>query len=100
MSEVELPDDVARAIKVAKQFLLQAFQGEKLENLGLEEVKLDHGREWEITLGFNRTWDHPAGTNAFLQMAAAAARPQRTYKVVKVDLNGPKGISITNRKDD
>lgn len=100
MSEVETPDDVTRAIKMAKEFLLKAFQGEKIENLGLEEVKHDYGSEWEITLGFNRRWDYPAGSNAFLQMAAAAARPHRTYKVVKVDLDGPKGLSIFNRKED
>jgi hypothetical protein len=104
MSEVEStkPDEVTEAIQTAKALLLKAFQGEKLENLGLEELRHEHGRKWEITLGFNRRWDHPPATNSFLQMAAiaAAARPQRTYKVVRVDLDDPEEFSISNRKDD
>ncbi len=98
--EAEKPDEVTRAIRVAKEFLRQAFQGETIENLGLEEVKKDYDSIWDVTLGFNRRWDYPPANNTFLQIAAAAARPQRTYKVVKVDLSGSKGLSITNRKDD
>lgn len=105
MSEAETnkPDEITAAIQVAKEFLLKAFQGEKLENLGLEEVQRNkHDGTWEITLGFSRRWDHPPPNNQFLAMAAAAAaaRPQRTYKVVTVDLSGPRGLSITNRHDD
>lgn len=104
MSEADdKPDEVTAAIQAAKQFLLKAFQGENLENLGLEEVRRStHGDTWEVTLGFSRQWDHPPPNNAFLAMAAAAAaaRPQRTYKVVTIDPNGPKGLSITNRHDD
>ena len=100
MSEArtDKPDEVTAAIQAAKEFLLKAFQGERLENLGLEEVRRSqHGDIWEITFGFNRRWDSPPPNNTFLAMAAAAAaaRPQRTYKVVTVDLNGPKGLSIT-----
>ena len=54
MSEAEAPDDLAQAIKVAKAFFLQAFQGENIENLGLEEVRRNHGSVWDVTLGFNR----------------------------------------------
>ncbi len=104
MSEaVEKPDEVTAAIRTAKEFLLKAFQGEKIENLGLEEVRRNkHDDTWEITLGFSRRWEAPPPNNTFLAMAAAAAaaRPLRTYKVVTVDPNGPKGLSITNRQDD
>ncbi|MGI3776882.1 MAG: hypothetical protein ACRYGC_06255 [Janthinobacterium lividum] len=103
-TEAEKPDDVTAAIGVAKAFLLQAFQGEAIENLGLEEVVpvRPEAGEWNVTFGFNRRWQHPAENNSFLQMAAlaAAARPARTYKIVKVNVHGPRGLSITNRKDD
>ena len=100
MSEarVEELDDVNKAIRLAKAFLLKAYEGETIENLGLEEVRQNHGSIWDVTLGFNRRWDHPQGANSFLQMAALAARPQRTYKLIQVDLSGPTGLSITNRK--
>lgn len=96
-------DEVAAAVQAAKEFLLKAFQGEKIENLGLEEVRRNKREHtWEITLGFNRRWDSPPPNNNFLAMAAAAAaaRPPRTYKVVTVDLNGLEEFSITNRQDD
>lgn len=102
-AETDKPDEVTAAIQAAKEFLLKAFRGEKLENVGLEEVRRSqYGDTWEITFGFNRRWDHPPPSNNFLAMAAAAAtaRPQRVYKVVAVDLDGPKGLSITNRHDD
>lgn len=104
MSEAgDKTDEVAAAIQAAKNFLLKAFQGEKIENLGLEEVRRNkHDRTWEITLGFNRRWDSPPPGNNLLAMAAAAAaaRPQRIYKVVTVDLSGLEDFSITNRHDD
>lgn len=107
MSEAgaDKPDEVTAAIQAAKEFLLKAFQGERIENLGLEEVRRNrHDRTWEVTLGFNRRWDSPPASNNFLAMAAAAAaaaaRPQRIYKVVTVDLNGLEEFSITNRHDD
>lgn len=82
MSEAEADklDEVTEAIQAAKEFLLKAFQGERIENLGLEEVKRGGpGNTWDITLGFTRRWDYPQPENTFLQMAAAAAaRPQRT----------------------
>lgn len=95
-AETDKPDEVTAAIRVVKEFLLKAFQGEKLENLGLEEVRRNKYEDtWDITFGFNRCWDHLLPSNNFLAMAAA--RPQRTYKVVTADLKGPKGFSITNR---
>ena len=102
MSEVQVEelDDINKAIRVAKAFLLKAYEGETIENLGLEEVRPLDGSTWDVTLGFNRRWDQPQAANSFLQMAALAARPHRTYKRVRVDLNRPGGLSITNSKGD
>lgn len=102
-AESEKPDELTSAIQTAKAVLLRAFKGEKIENIGLEEVKHDrYGRTWEITLGFNRPREIVNLPNSFLQVAAAAAaaRPPRIYKVVKVDLNDPENFSIVNRKED
>jgi hypothetical protein len=86
------------AIAAAKDYLLRAFRDENLEKLGLEEVKHSGGNIWQITLGFMRRWHEPPARNSFLQMAAiaTAARSQREYEVVTVDLDGPKGLSIVN----
>ena len=98
-AEAETPDEVTRAIQLAKKFLLHAFQGEKIENLGLEEVRKEHNGHWDVTFGFNRSWDHPPG-NTFLQMATQASRIRRTYKKVKVDLNRSEGLAIFNHNND
>jgi len=104
MSEAEKSDELTTAIQMAKAYLLNAFKGERIENLGLEEVEHDpHQHSWDITLGFNRPRDvPPAEPNNFLQFAAAAAaaRPPRVYKVVRVDMQAGEAISIKNRKDD
>ena len=104
MSEAERPDELTLAIQMAKAYLLKAFSGEKIENLGLEEVKHDpYQHHWDITLGFDRPRVLPSNPpNHFLQFAAAAAavRPPRIYKVVRIDMQNGEATSITNRKDD
>ena len=53
-AEADKPDEVAAAIQVAKEFL-KAFQGERIEHLGLEEARQNkHEKTWDITFGFNR----------------------------------------------
>jgi hypothetical protein len=103
-TEAEKYDELTQAIQMAKTFLLKAFNGEKIENLGLEEVQHNpYDSTWDITLGFNRPREflNPA-SNAFLQVAAAAsaARPPRIYKVVRINMREGEAVSIKNRKDD
>lgn len=109
MSEAETreSDDIGLAVKTAKAFLAKAFEGEGIENVGLEEVRPpDFGTVWHVTVGFDRRRPQrpkfaDVMPNAYLQAAAeAATRPARVYKVVEVDLSGPRGVSIMNRKDD
>lgn len=73
-ADTDKPDEVTAAIQAAREFLLKAFWGERIENLGLEKVRRSQsGDTWDITFGFNRRWDHPPPSNNFLAMAAAAA---------------------------
>jgi hypothetical protein len=103
-AESEEPDELTKAIQMAKEYLIKAFKNEKIENLGLEEVQHDpYQHAWDITLGFNRQRDIPqTAPNAFLQFAAAAsaARPPRVYKVVRINMLDGAAVSIKNRKDD
>ena len=111
MSEAEIdePDEMTLAISTAKIFLSKAFKGESIENIEFEEIQPpDFGNIWKVTLGFNRRKDSSTVnlssnllSNSFLQaVAAATVRPRRVYKIVSVDVAGPKAISITNRKED
>ncbi len=103
-TEAEGADELTNAIHMAKAYLLKAFKGERIENLGLEEVQHDEYQySWDITLGFNRPRDiSQTMPSNFLQFAAAAsaARPPRIYKVVRVDMQKGEAVSIKNRKDD
>lgn len=52
--------DVKEAVAKAKTYVAEAFAGESLTNLGLEEVRFDDTADaWSITLGFSRPWDAP-----------------------------------------
>ena len=51
--------DVKEAVQLAKRHLLQVFSGEKITDVGLEEVEFDNTKgDWKITMGFTRPWDH------------------------------------------
>jgi hypothetical protein len=44
--------EVKEAVKIAKAYLADLFEGERIKNLGLEEVEYDEfTQSWGITLG-------------------------------------------------
>lgn len=46
--------EVTEAVKLARQFAADLFEGENIKNLGLEEVVFDESdNEWRITLGYD-----------------------------------------------
>ena len=77
---------VKEAVKVALEFVSDAFSDEKLSNLGLEEVVYDDLQEiWKITVGFSRPWDYPRHTIASMTNPELLARAAiRTYKIVEI----------------
>lgn len=86
------------AIYRAKEQLKSYFEGEKISNLGLEEVDFsDADREWRITLGFSRPWDSEKGILADM----VRPKPNRVYKIVHIPENDDTGIlRVTNREVD
>ena len=74
--------DTKQAVKLAKDWLTEQLADEKVEDIGLEEVKFDqHFQTWEITLGFSRPWDRKGG---FLATMTAGNSTPRSYKVLVV----------------
>ena len=46
--------DVTMAVKIARDFANDLYQGEDIKNLGLEEVIFDEdSNEWRVTLGYD-----------------------------------------------
>lgn len=46
---------VRQAIDIAKKYLREVYDTEKISDLGLEEIS-STDKEWHITLGFSRPW--------------------------------------------
>lgn len=81
------------AIRLAKEFVLEAFGDEELFNLGLEEIRFDDREaSWKITLGFSRHWD---SSSALIPVFPAEYK--RVYKVVTINDETGQATSITQR---
>lgn len=94
--QAETKMDAKQAIKVAKNYVNDVFEGEGLMNLGLEEVKYkEYENCWEITLGFSRPWNAESSVLSALQGNSA---PRRTYKVVVIKDDSGDVIEIRNRE--
>jgi hypothetical protein len=88
--EVDMPKqlDPSEAVRHAKRWLASVYVDEKIENVGLEEVRWKDGN-WEITLGFDR---FPQETSNRLETWAFLSKPRRQYKVIV--LSGEDNIVI------
>ena len=86
--------DVKAAVKLAKEYVLDLFAEEEINNLGLEEVEFYEGEQiWSVTVGFSRPWELPS--NTFL---ASLAKPSdRSYKIVRIDDKAGQVKSVKNR---
>lgn len=85
--------DVKEAVKTAKQYIDKMFADEGIKNVGLEEVVFDDNEHsWKITIGFSRTWDE--GIAAAMK---AAGGNGRSYKIVCIDDNSGRVVSLTHR---
>ena len=83
--------DVKEAVRTAKAYLVDLFDGENITDIGLEEVVFnDDSDNWNITIGFSRPWDTRNNV-------VAALRPRRSYKVISIDDNTGRVESLTDR---
>ena len=84
----------SEAVRHAKHWLASVYSDEKIENLGLEEVRWKSGN-WEITLGFDRYAGDPGNP---LGSLPAWIKPRRDYKVVVVSGEDNSVIEMRNRE--
>ena len=86
--------DVKEAVRTAKEYVGELFDGEERDNVRLEEVVFDdESDQWLITIGFSRPWDRPK-----TQSAALREDPlKRSYKVVRIDDADGSVISLKDR---
>ena len=85
--------DVKEAVSVAKGYLTEVFEEERITDIGLEEIEFrSSDSTWEITLGFSRPWDQRIG--ALLRERQA---PARSYKVVRIKDHSGEVQSLKDR---
>ncbi len=93
--------DVKEAVKTAKDYVTELFEGEGLENVGLEEVPFDdEAGVWKVTVGFNRPWDRVKNLADAMSSVSAGELPEwkrRSFKVVRIQDDTEKVISLTHR---
>ena len=86
--------DVKEAVRTAKEYLRDLFEGEQIMNVGLEEVEYERASQiWKITIGFSRPWDQKNALTA----ALGEGRPGRSYKVLRIREVSGRVESLTDR---
>ena len=88
--------DLNSAVKTALKFFRKSFEPTgKLSNVQLEEIELsDDEKFWLITVGY----DNPAAQDLIREkLLLARLVPTRKYKVVRVDADTGRPISIKIR---
>lgn len=93
--------DVKRAVKTAKEYVIEVFGDEGLSRASLEEVWHDDSHsEWCVTVGIRHRMIDRLGPS-FLDrtIAPKEQREVADYKVVRVSSDTGEAISIKNRDD-
>ena len=87
--------DVKEAVRTAKSYVADLFDGEEIADVGLEEVKFDELQvSWVVTVGFSRPWDISRNS---VVAALSAERPSRSYKVIHIDDADGRVLSLSDR---
>ena len=83
--------DVKEAVRTAKDYVAELFDGENITDVGLEEAVFNEEADsWDITIGFSRPWDSRNNV-------VTAVRLRRSYKVVSIDDTTGRVESLTDR---
>ena len=83
--------DVKEAVRTAKEYLVEIYDGENITDMGLEEAVFnDELNSWNITVGFSRPWDTRNNVITSLRL-------RRSYKVVSIDDTTGRVESLTDR---
>ncbi len=86
--------DVKEAVRTAKDYIAELFDGEEITFVGLEEVVYNEdSNNWKITIGFSRPWNN---RNAYAARVGDL-RTLRSYKVICINDDSGRVESLTDR---
>ena len=89
--------EVKEAVTAAKNCVMDLFAEEGITNVGLEEIDLDHGDTWRVTIGFSRPWNTTVGA----MLVGGADRfggVDRSYKIIWINDEDGRIISVKDHK--
>ncbi|UZJ58243.1 hypothetical protein OKW98_16705 [Pseudomonas sp. KU26590] len=87
--------EIKEAIRLAIGVVNESFEGQRIENVLLEEVEDDDAGGWLITVGFDRHMESRATPGTLASIAQRFIK-ERKYKIVKITSDG-KVKSIKDR---
>lgn len=94
--------DVKDVVSKAKEYVKVLFEGESIENVGLEEVSFDdETKSWRVTIGFNRPWDQIKNVADLMSALGEREVPdwkRRSFKVIRIPDDTGKPVSLTHRE--
>lgn len=89
--------DVKQAVLNAMNFVKDLYEGQKTENLLLEEVEFsDNQNQWLVTIGFSIPKQDDSVTAAL--MLRPSHSTERYYKVIHIDAESGKALSMKMRE--
>ena len=83
--------EVKEAVAAAKSCIMDLFAEEGISNVGLEEIDLDLGKTWRVTIGFSRPWNNTIGTTL-------VGGADRSYKIIRINDKDGRIISVKDHK--
>ena len=87
--------ELKQAVVIAKTYLWQAFENEKVGEIRLEEIEYkEDAKEWLITLGIYR----PSVGNYLMNFSTLHQPLKKSYKVVRVSDEKERVLSVKNRE--
>jgi uncharacterized protein (DUF2461 family) len=92
--------DLQQAVRIARDFFVDSFGQTNPSDVQLEEIEMsDDERYWLITIGYeHQTYEDKLLDRKKRQFGISLRVPQRKYRVVKVDAQTGRPISIKIRE--
>jgi hypothetical protein len=82
--------EVKEAVQIAKDYIIELFEEERIVDVGLEEVDFDQSGNWVVTIGFSRSWNRNVGS-------VLGGQAARSYKAVRIQDKDGKVLSVKDR---
>jgi hypothetical protein len=94
MTETPTFIGVKDAVSSAMDFVREMYAGERLQDLLLEEVEMDHANDqWLVTIGFSL----PKEESTSIISPVTSRKLERNYKVVAIDAYSGTPLSMKIR---